>query len=139
MILQTIDELTCADFQQRIFVVANFASEGAAPHVRFGSKADMTLLNFDVRFTPNSGHPSAQSKCPLYPPKADIRSRDRDVCFGPKGDILVFTRSLGASWRISSSEGYRNTHQGAADGYHCKAHCPWPKPCMTRKNESTKK
>jgi hypothetical protein len=25
-------------------------------NVRFGSKADMTLLNFDVRFTPESGH-----------------------------------------------------------------------------------
>jgi hypothetical protein len=24
-------------------------------NVRFGSKADVTLLNFDVRFTPNSG------------------------------------------------------------------------------------
>ena len=24
--------------------------------VRFGSKADVTLLNFDVRFTPESGH-----------------------------------------------------------------------------------
>jgi hypothetical protein len=24
--------------------------------VRFGSKADVTLLNFDVRFTPGSGH-----------------------------------------------------------------------------------
>jgi hypothetical protein len=35
-------------------------------HVRFGSKADMTLLNFDVRFTPESGHPSTQSKCPLW-------------------------------------------------------------------------
>ncbi len=27
-----------------------------AAHVRFGSKADVTLLNFDVRFTSNSGH-----------------------------------------------------------------------------------
>ena len=27
-----------------------FAQEGA--NVRFGSKADVTLLNFDVRFTP---------------------------------------------------------------------------------------
>jgi hypothetical protein len=34
--------------------------------VRFGSKADVTLSNFDVRFTPNNGHPSAQSKCPLW-------------------------------------------------------------------------
>jgi len=24
--------------------------------VRFGSKADVTLLDFDVRFTPESGH-----------------------------------------------------------------------------------
>jgi hypothetical protein len=30
------------------------------------SKADVTLLNFDVRFTLNSGHPSTQSKCPLW-------------------------------------------------------------------------
>jgi hypothetical protein len=35
-------------------------------HVRFGSKADVTPLNFDVRFTPKSGRPSAQSKCPLW-------------------------------------------------------------------------
>jgi hypothetical protein len=28
----------------------------AGPDVRFGSKADVTLLNFDVRFTPESGH-----------------------------------------------------------------------------------
>ena len=33
--------------------------------IRFGSKADVTLLNFDVCFTPESGHPSTQSKCPL--------------------------------------------------------------------------
>ncbi len=30
-----------------------------ALNVRFGSKADVTLLNFDVRFTPKSRHPSA--------------------------------------------------------------------------------
>jgi hypothetical protein len=29
--------------------------------VRFGSKADVTLLNFDVRFTPESGHSAARS------------------------------------------------------------------------------
>ena len=34
--------------------------------VRFGSKADVTLLNFDVRFTPKSGHPSPQSRCLLW-------------------------------------------------------------------------
>jgi hypothetical protein len=28
--------------------------------VCFGSKADVTLLNFDVRFTPESGHGSAR-------------------------------------------------------------------------------
>jgi hypothetical protein len=26
----------------------------------------MTYLDFDVRFTPNSGHHTAQSKCPLW-------------------------------------------------------------------------
>jgi hypothetical protein len=34
---------------------------------RFGSKAAAARSNCDVRFTPNSGHPSAQSKCPLWP------------------------------------------------------------------------
>jgi hypothetical protein len=38
----------------------------APPDVRFGSKADVTLLDFDVRFTPKSGHSSAQSRCPLW-------------------------------------------------------------------------
>jgi hypothetical protein len=33
--------------------------------VRFGSKADVTLLNFDVRFTPKSGHGRAALGCPL--------------------------------------------------------------------------
>jgi len=31
-----------------------------------GSKADMAASICDVRFTPNSGHPSAQSKCLLW-------------------------------------------------------------------------
>jgi len=37
-----------------------------AGHVRYGSKADVTLLNFDVRFTPESGHPTAISSSPLW-------------------------------------------------------------------------
>jgi hypothetical protein len=35
-------------------------------HVRFGSKADMTLLIFDVRFTPESGHSEPPPECPLW-------------------------------------------------------------------------
>ena len=34
-------------------------------HVRFGSKPDMTLSIRDVRFTPESRHSSARSRCPL--------------------------------------------------------------------------
>jgi hypothetical protein len=34
-------------------------------NVRFGSKADMRLLNYDVRFTPKSGHRQARLGCPL--------------------------------------------------------------------------
>ena len=30
-----------------------------------GSKADVTPLNFDVRFTPESGHSVAHEACPL--------------------------------------------------------------------------
>jgi hypothetical protein len=29
-------------------------------------KSGVTLLNFDVRFTPESGHSSARSRCPLW-------------------------------------------------------------------------
>jgi hypothetical protein len=35
-------------------------------NVRFGSKADVTLSNFDVRFTPESGHHCVRLKCPLW-------------------------------------------------------------------------
>src|SRR5271166_402736 len=35
-------------------------------HVRLGSKADVTESNRDVRFTPESGHPSPLSECPLW-------------------------------------------------------------------------
>jgi len=35
-------------------------------NVRFGSKADVTLLNFDVRFTPESGHSPTRSGCLLW-------------------------------------------------------------------------
>ena len=34
-------------------------------HFHFGSKADMALSDFDVRFTPESGHSSAALRCPL--------------------------------------------------------------------------
>jgi hypothetical protein len=33
---------------------------------RSGSKADVTLLNFNVRFTPESGHSPTQSGCLLW-------------------------------------------------------------------------
>jgi hypothetical protein len=29
-----------------------------------------------------------------FPPKADIRPRDQNVCFGPKGDIQIFLPAL---------------------------------------------
>jgi hypothetical protein len=33
---------------------------------RVGSKADVTFLNFDVRFTPESGHSIVVAGCPLW-------------------------------------------------------------------------
>jgi hypothetical protein len=36
------------------------------PYFRLGSKADVTLLNFDVRFTPESGHSPTRSGCLLW-------------------------------------------------------------------------
>jgi hypothetical protein len=39
--------------------------QALAADVRFGSKADVTLLNFDVRSTLESRHSSALSRCPF--------------------------------------------------------------------------
>ena len=91
-----------------------------------------------------SGHLQCKKVCPLYPQKRTFAPAIRMSALGHKRTHAlqqnsVAIRSLGVGWRISSSEGYRNAHQGGADSYHCKAHCPWPKPCMTRKNDSTKK
>ena len=36
----------------------------AKPNVRFGSLADITARSRHVRFTPDSGHSSAQVECP---------------------------------------------------------------------------
>jgi hypothetical protein len=70
--------------------------------VRFASLADNAAHPPNVRFTPESGHSRASSPCPPWvnsgrdalkismsalPPKADIRPRDQDVCFGPSADI----------------------------------------------------
>ena len=35
-------------------------------NVSYGSKPDVTLLNFDVRFTPESGHSPTRSGCLLW-------------------------------------------------------------------------
>jgi hypothetical protein len=43
--------------------------EGARVDVRFGSQADVTLLNLDVRFTPESGYSPTRSGCPLWAQK----------------------------------------------------------------------
>jgi hypothetical protein len=47
-------------------ILAHREAARSAGYVRFGSKADMTPADCDVRFTPESGHPSTQSKCPLW-------------------------------------------------------------------------
>jgi hypothetical protein len=39
--------------------------QSKAAHVRFGSKADITSIQRDVRFTPESGHSPPRSQCPL--------------------------------------------------------------------------
>ena len=86
-----------------------------------------------------SRHDALKSRCPLFPQKRTLLSTTRMSALCQKQTFWRLLGSLGAGWRISSSECYRNAHQGGANGYHCKAHCPWPKPCMTRKNESAKK
>jgi hypothetical protein len=44
---------------------ANSHRKMAPAQVRFGSKADMTACNLNVRFTPESGHRLSLPGCPL--------------------------------------------------------------------------
>ena len=53
--------------------------------VRFGSEADIARRPRNVRFTPNSGHPSAQSKCPLWAMCGRLRV----------GKVFLHERSIG--------------------------------------------
>jgi hypothetical protein len=51
--------------------------------VRFGSKADVTLLDFDVRFTPESGHCTGDSWISVIGNKQTFTAapeRSRKVC-----------------------------------------------------------
>jgi len=57
-----------------------------------GSKADVTLLNFDVRFTPESGHPLA-SQCPLRAKKRQRASQQK----------RLFDRLVGTVFRLGMS------------------------------------
>jgi hypothetical protein len=41
------------------------SQQNRMPNVRFGSKADIASINWDVRFTPKSGHWFYVSGCPL--------------------------------------------------------------------------
>jgi hypothetical protein len=50
--MQTPDAQNKASYQP---APARWKGSGIVANVRFGSKADVALLNFDVRFTPKSG------------------------------------------------------------------------------------
>jgi hypothetical protein len=54
-------------------------SSVSAPHVRVGSKADMTLSIRDVRFTPESGHSSPPSRRPLWAINGLIRCSKKSL------------------------------------------------------------
>jgi hypothetical protein len=58
--------LCCKSYFQSQVCDDSAACNSERADVRLGSKAEMTPSDCDVRFTPNSGHPSAQSKCPLW-------------------------------------------------------------------------
>jgi hypothetical protein len=57
----SFDRQTWRKFSQHIV-----GAEKSASDVRLGSEGDIAGRPHFVRFTPESGHPSAQSKCPLW-------------------------------------------------------------------------
>jgi hypothetical protein len=56
--------------------------------VRFGSKADVTLLDFDVRFTPESRHSPAPSRCQLWA-KSGLMHRNKELSLFEARPTLV--------------------------------------------------
>ena len=61
-------------------------------HVRFGSEADVTLLNFDVRFTPESGHSIGTAVMSAL-------GQERTLCAAVRCDILQLANACSqCSW-----------------------------------------
>jgi hypothetical protein len=92
-----------------------------ARNVRNGSLADMSRSTRDVRFTP---------------PKADIRPRDQDVCFGSQTDMgynaasrkrrirrirtFLFSLNFVGRWRARSVRRDERQSESAVAGCRCK-------------------
>jgi hypothetical protein len=76
--------------------------------VRFGSKADVTLLNIDVRFAPESGHSSARSGCLLW-----AKNRHSVVSDRCPLDLQEQTSTNVPSTSVSCQWGYALDHCNA--------------------------
>ena len=66
------------------------------------SKADVTLLDFDVRFTPESGHSLRPSECPLWAISA----------LAAKGDVVRQPRRPAARGARKGPLDFRHPHLG---------------------------
>jgi hypothetical protein len=79
--------------------MAKLSEREGCLNVRFGSEADMCNAQPHVRFTPNSDRKSGppQNVMSALPPKADMSSANRHVCFGPIADMInLFDHLVGA-------------------------------------------
>jgi hypothetical protein len=84
-----------------------FSRMPADAHVSSGSKADLTLSNYDVRFTPESGLSNAAVECPLC-----ARSRHRSCERENERGRYSWRHGCRHGWRYELRKGLVNLFVG---------------------------
>jgi hypothetical protein len=90
-------------------------------NVRFGSKADVTLLNFDVRFTPKSGHSPTRSGCLLWAISRLMRCSEKGYSMTSSAisrkSREIVRRSAFAVLRLITSSNLVGCSTGRSEGF----------------------
>ena len=79
-------------------LIGVWSAEG--PNVGFGSEADVTLSNFDVRFTPESGHSPTRSGCLLWAISRQSALRQINVGVTADRDRRGYSRGYSVGRRV---------------------------------------
>ena len=98
----------------RTYIVAVYADRAEGVYVRFGSKADMTVMS---------------PRCPLYLHSGHCGHANRDVCFVPIADNETNSReTAGAVSRAQPRLSVDQCTGGSVAGFGLFRHFGWPNP-----------